>query len=157
MDGQLALIAKFTSSIAMVTSKIVTILIISTLSICRLISNKWFHGGQNYQIRSLIFSSYSDNMKKNYSLYCTVCLSDINGCEKYRQLTNCNHCFHVECIDKWFRLSHLTCPLCRSKVPDHLHPNYQKHKFLFSYILSFSKNFLKKFSGPFDQELTTML
>ncbi|XP_074267505.1 RING-H2 finger protein ATL60-like [Silene latifolia] len=48
-------------------------------------------------------------------LECSVCLSEISLGEKVRLLPKCNHGFHVECIDMWFK-SHSTCPLCRNLV-----------------------------------------
>ncbi|XP_042047528.1 RING-H2 finger protein ATL2-like isoform X2 [Salvia splendens] len=46
---------------------------------------------------------------------CAVCLSEFEEKEIVRLLPTCNHSFHIECIDMWFR-SHSTCPLCRSPV-----------------------------------------
>lgn len=46
---------------------------------------------------------------------CVVCLSEFEENETCRLLPNCNHSFHIKCIDIWFR-SHSTCPLCRSPV-----------------------------------------
>ncbi|GLJ38381.1 hypothetical protein SUGI_0781530 [Cryptomeria japonica] len=48
-------------------------------------------------------------------LECAVCLSEFQENEKCRILSNCNHSFHIECIDMWF-YSHSTCPLCRTAV-----------------------------------------
>ncbi|XP_057535693.1 RING-H2 finger protein ATL3 [Amaranthus tricolor] len=48
-------------------------------------------------------------------LECAVCLSEVLEGEKTRVLPKCNHGFHVECIDMWFK-SHSTCPLCRDSV-----------------------------------------
>ncbi|KAK4380064.1 hypothetical protein RND71_001926 [Anisodus tanguticus] len=48
-------------------------------------------------------------------LECAVCLSEFKENEKGRVLPNCNHSFHLECIDMWFH-THSTCPLCRSPV-----------------------------------------
>ncbi|KAK9281452.1 hypothetical protein L1049_004354 [Liquidambar formosana] len=51
-------------------------------------------------------------------LECAVCLSELAAGEKARMLPQCNHGFHVDCIDMWFQ-SHSTCPLCRNPVaPD---------------------------------------
>ncbi|KAK1369150.1 RING-type E3 ubiquitin transferase [Heracleum sosnowskyi] len=55
-------------------------------------------------------------------LECSVCLSQVSQGEKTRFLPKCNHGFHMQCIDIWFR-SHSTCPLCRNVVaisPDDL-------------------------------------
>jgi len=43
---------------------------------------------------------------------CPICLAEFVEGEKMRVLPNCNHGFHVECIDKWF-VSHSSCPMCR--------------------------------------------
>ncbi|CAJ1975935.1 unnamed protein product [Sphenostylis stenocarpa] len=44
---------------------------------------------------------------------CAICLAEISDGEKIRFLPNCNHHFHVDCIDKWL-LSHSSCPTCRN-------------------------------------------
>ncbi|EPS66911.1 hypothetical protein M569_07866, partial [Genlisea aurea] len=46
---------------------------------------------------------------------CAVCLAEFDESDVVRLLPKCNHSFHIECIDTWFR-SHSTCPLCRSPV-----------------------------------------
>ncbi|XP_051127995.1 RING-H2 finger protein ATL64-like [Andrographis paniculata] len=46
---------------------------------------------------------------------CAVCLSEFEFQDVVRLLPKCNHCYHLECIDTWFR-SHSTCPICRSAV-----------------------------------------
>lgn len=46
---------------------------------------------------------------------CAICLGEFEGGELLKLLPNCNHGFHVSCIDKWFQL-HSSCPLCRSRV-----------------------------------------
>ncbi|KAJ3692170.1 hypothetical protein LUZ60_012520 [Juncus effusus] len=48
---------------------------------------------------------------------CSVCLNMVQEGEKVRQLTDCKHFFHPECIDTWL-YSHSTCPLCRNQVPE---------------------------------------
>ncbi|KAJ8756110.1 hypothetical protein K2173_024657 [Erythroxylum novogranatense] len=48
-------------------------------------------------------------------LDCAICLSEVEQGEKARLLPQCNHGFHIDCIDMWF-LSNSTCPLCRNSV-----------------------------------------
>lgn len=49
------------------------------------------------------------------SVECTVCLSMLEDGETARELPNCKHIFHVECIDKWLS-SQSTCPVCRTEA-----------------------------------------
>ncbi|KMZ56445.1 E3 ubiquitin-protein ligase, ATL family [Zostera marina] len=46
---------------------------------------------------------------------CVVCLSEINDQEIVRFLPNCEHIFHLDCVDMWL-YSHSTCPICRCNV-----------------------------------------
>ncbi|OIT21811.1 PREDICTED: RING-H2 finger protein ATL40-like [Nicotiana attenuata] len=50
---------------------------------------------------------------------CSVCLSILENGEIVRNLPNCKHIFHVECIDKWFNC-HSTCPICRAEAKPRL-------------------------------------
>ncbi|CAH1451554.1 unnamed protein product [Lactuca virosa] len=43
---------------------------------------------------------------------CAICLSDYKSKESLRTIPECNHYFHVECIDEWLKLN-ATCPVCR--------------------------------------------
>jgi E3 ubiquitin-protein ligase ATL41 len=46
---------------------------------------------------------------------CAVCLSELADGDKVRELPNCGHVFHVECVDAWLR-ARTTCPLCRAEA-----------------------------------------
>ncbi|XP_040989235.1 putative RING-H2 finger protein ATL21A isoform X2 [Juglans microcarpa x Juglans regia] len=48
---------------------------------------------------------------------CPICLSEYLPKEELRTIPECNHYFHVNCIDAWLKMN-ATCPLCR-KLPDH--------------------------------------
>ncbi|XP_016504789.1 RING-H2 finger protein ATL40 [Nicotiana tabacum] len=52
---------------------------------------------------------------------CAVCLSILENGEIVRNLPNCKHIFHVECIDKWFNC-HSTCPICRAEAKPQILP-----------------------------------
>ncbi|KAE8669187.1 HOPM interactor 7 isoform 1 [Hibiscus syriacus] len=57
---------------------------------------------------------------------CAVCLSDLEEGDDVRELRNCCHVFHQDCIDRWVDHdhdhhddhdhNHSTCPLCRSPL-----------------------------------------
>lgn len=44
---------------------------------------------------------------------CAVCLERFKTGENCRLLTNCNHSFHVKCIDSWL-VQTPYCPICRT-------------------------------------------
>jgi len=46
---------------------------------------------------------------------CRICLSDFVIREEIRKL-ECDHCFHVGCVDNWLLERSSQCPLCRSTV-----------------------------------------
>lgn len=48
---------------------------------------------------------------------CTICLADYATNEAIRFMPECEHCFHVECIDKWLSMSR-KCPVCRISLPN---------------------------------------
>ncbi|GJY42619.1 zinc finger, RING/FYVE/PHD-type containing protein [Tanacetum coccineum] len=47
---------------------------------------------------------------------CAICLSDYKPKEALRTIPECNHYFHVDCVDEWLKLN-ATCPVCR-KSPE---------------------------------------
>ncbi|PRQ55728.1 putative chromatin regulator PHD family [Rosa chinensis] len=44
---------------------------------------------------------------------CSICLSEYQAKDPVRCIPDCHHCFHVECVDEWLRMS-ATCPVCRN-------------------------------------------
>ncbi|KAI4297188.1 hypothetical protein L6164_037087 [Bauhinia variegata] len=44
---------------------------------------------------------------------CSICLSEYQPKEILRSIPNCNHYFHLNCLDEWLRMN-ATCPLCRN-------------------------------------------
>lgn len=47
---------------------------------------------------------------------CMVCLGWLEAKDVVRELGNCCHAFHRDCIDRWVGMGHVTCPLCRSQL-----------------------------------------
>lgn len=46
---------------------------------------------------------------------CAVCLSVLEEQDTARELPNCKHIFHVDCVDTWLTTCS-TCPVCRTEV-----------------------------------------
>lgn len=63
---------------------------------------------------TFIFKKMNQDTKTT-ELECSVCLSALEEGEMVRVLPNCDHIFHVECIEKWLS-SNSTCPLCRAEA-----------------------------------------
>ncbi|GMP49055.1 hypothetical protein CsSME_00016177 [Camellia sinensis var. sinensis] len=66
-------------------------------------------------ISSIPLFVYLSDQNKEHGLECVVCLSVFEDNEVGREMPNCGHVFHVECIDVWLT-SHLNCPICRAPV-----------------------------------------
>lgn len=47
---------------------------------------------------------------------CSICLECIERRHEIRELCNCTHLFHRECLDTWIDEGQVTCPLCRSML-----------------------------------------
>ncbi|MED6206204.1 hypothetical protein PIB30_024650 [Stylosanthes scabra] len=52
---------------------------------------------------------------------CSICLCEYRPKEVIRTITECEHYFHVGCIDGWLKMN-ATCPLCR-KLPARSYSN----------------------------------
>ncbi|KAD5961865.1 hypothetical protein E3N88_13338 [Mikania micrantha] len=46
---------------------------------------------------------------------CSICLDDYKPSDVLRMLPECEHLFHLSCIDTWLKV-HPTCPVCRSML-----------------------------------------
>ncbi|XP_060218425.1 RING-H2 finger protein ATL22-like [Lycium barbarum] len=46
---------------------------------------------------------------------CAICLGEYSAGETVRCIPECEHCFHVECVDKWLKMNS-TCPVCRNSL-----------------------------------------
>ena len=45
---------------------------------------------------------------------CAICLCDFED-NRAIYITKCNHVYHVECIETWFKKKY-TCPLCKTPI-----------------------------------------
>ncbi|KAJ8764135.1 hypothetical protein K2173_005044 [Erythroxylum novogranatense] len=72
-------------------------------------------------LKSLPKYNYSASVKAsdkeaNFSwTECAICLSEFVEGEELRVLPQCNHAFHVACVDMWLG-SHSSCPSCRQML-----------------------------------------
>ncbi|KAJ8529283.1 hypothetical protein K7X08_036118 [Anisodus acutangulus] len=46
---------------------------------------------------------------------CAICLGEYGAGETLRCIPECEHCFHIECVDKWLKMNS-TCPICRNSL-----------------------------------------
>lgn len=58
---------------------------------------------------------------------CPICLAEYIAGEIAKCMPECQHCFHIDCVDKWLKLN-TTCPVCRkcllfSKLHHNVVPN----------------------------------
>lgn len=78
-------------------------------------SNSRFSGIDRKVVQSLPFFQFSSLRGSKEGLECAVCLSRFEDSDILRLLPNCNHAFHMNCIDRWLD-GHSSCPLCRHKL-----------------------------------------
>jgi len=50
---------------------------------------------------------------------CVVCLSEFQEDENLKVIPNCDHFFHIDCIDIWLQ-NNTNCPLCRNSLSSHI-------------------------------------
>ncbi|KAK7412983.1 hypothetical protein VNO78_04788 [Psophocarpus tetragonolobus] len=70
-------------------------------------------GLKKVEMVALPTSTYTHSGSPSLASDCAICLADFSDGDRIRFLPNCNHRFHVDCIDKWL-LSHSSCPTCRN-------------------------------------------
>jgi len=47
--------------------------------------------------------------------FCVICQDEIKIKEIVRRITNCNHVFHMDCVDQWFS-ENKKCPVCKFEL-----------------------------------------
>ena len=63
------------------------------------------------------YENGNGNGHENYSnsSVCSICTLEYEPTQEVRSLDQCDHTFHIGCIDRWLS-DHNTCPLCRAVV-----------------------------------------
>ena len=56
----------------------------------------------------------SDDEDLDMEMDCSVCLNCVEKSHEIRELCNCYHVLHKECLDRWVDEGQVTCPLCRT-------------------------------------------
>ncbi|XP_020222020.1 RING-H2 finger protein ATL74 [Cajanus cajan] len=72
-------------------------------------------GLKKKEMVALPTQTYTNSGSPSSPSNCAICLVEFSDGDKIRSLPNCNHPFHVHCIDKWL-ISHSSCPTCRNFV-----------------------------------------
>ena len=53
---------------------------------------------------------------EDVDMECSVSLNCVERSHGIRELCNCYHLFHKECLDRWVDEGQVTCPLCRTMM-----------------------------------------
>ncbi|KAK4478807.1 hypothetical protein RD792_014358 [Penstemon davidsonii] len=61
----------------------------------------------------VLYSEVKLKNKDSTAACCSICLAGYKGSDIVRVLAECEHIFHMKCVDPWLRL-HPTCPVCRT-------------------------------------------
>ena len=64
---------------------------------------------------NFIYLSFSDFDDKSKEIHkeCPICIEEFKeNCKKKLVLTDCNHCYHENCLREWIS-QHNNCPVCR--------------------------------------------
>ncbi|CAK8571789.1 unnamed protein product [Lathyrus sativus] len=76
----------------------------------------WNRGLDESIIREIPSFQFIKGECEDQSVYgCVVCLTEFQEQDVIKILPNCNHAFHLDCIDIWLQ-TNSNCPLCRSSI-----------------------------------------
>ena len=67
------------------------------------------HQRRDHQFNTLVPIVYKPLVSE-----CAICLEK-NG-ESHRQINQCKHGFHSQCIEYWVKRGNWNCPLCRTPI-----------------------------------------
>ncbi len=77
-------------------------------------------------LRPVIVRPTEEDLSRNTYVYrsevshnenCSICQDPMEAGHETRTILACSHCFHRECIDRWFQ-ENVRCPTCRHDVRD---------------------------------------
>ncbi|KAK0593457.1 hypothetical protein LWI29_036987 [Acer saccharum] len=109
-DGNVGLVWDWTVSCASVSNVFPFVLPISN-SICLACNSTISHAFKSDLLTNKLHDSHHEH---DYT--CSICLRAFENDEDIRVLPECEHQFHMDCIDKWL-FSQSTCPKCRANTP----------------------------------------
>ncbi|XP_047324421.1 E3 ubiquitin-protein ligase RHA1B-like [Impatiens glandulifera] len=67
-----------------------------------------------------------NEIEEDNSGSCIVCCDLIEKNDQIRDMPNCCHAFHLDCMDRWLDEGQITCPLCRSSMlPSNTSPSWK--------------------------------
>jgi len=69
----------------------------------------WLASRLYHRVKREIYTTY--DLTLNYPT-CPICMDDSEELGYVSKRKGCNHYFHRECLEEWYRHSN-TCPLCR--------------------------------------------
>ncbi|XP_020257459.1 RING-H2 finger protein ATL56-like [Asparagus officinalis] len=72
-------------------------------------------GLSNDDLKKLPCYYYAMRGRRRSASECAVCLEVFEDGDKCRMLPQCEHSFHVDCVDSWL-LRAAVCPTCRASV-----------------------------------------
>ncbi|KAK1412132.1 hypothetical protein QVD17_33131 [Tagetes erecta] len=82
------------------------------LSIPVSVSGSSSRGLSSFSLSMLPIRKYTKEFREGT---CAVCLGEFEENDEVRIMPECEHVFHVSCIDMWL-FSHDNCPLCRANA-----------------------------------------
>ncbi|KAA8526067.1 hypothetical protein F0562_007833 [Nyssa sinensis] len=68
------------------------------------------------QYHDFLQNRFGKHEEEDENKACAVCLDSIEGSHEIRELCNCSHVFHRDCLDTWVDEGRVTCPFCRSML-----------------------------------------
>ncbi|KAK3232186.1 hypothetical protein Dsin_004067, partial [Dipteronia sinensis] len=79
-----------------------------------------FHKNGGMGLKSTVSREFGNNLLTNLTRECdstcSICLREFEDDEDIRVLPECEHHYHVDCIDEWL-CSQSSCPICRANTP----------------------------------------